>query len=52
MLYKMDVPENIAKFTRKHQWRGFFFYKIAVLLFAVFKFIKKELAQLSSYELR
>ena len=38
-------------FTRKHQWRDFFFYEIAVLLFAVCKFIKKEtLAQLSSYE--
>ena len=50
-----DVSQNgcswIAKFTRKHQWRGFFFYETALLLFVVCKFIKKEtLAQLSSYE--
>ena len=51
MFYKMDVLENIANFTRNHQQWGFFFYKIAVLLFAVCKFIKKEtLAQLSSCE--
>ena len=42
MFYKMDVLENIAKFTRKHQQRGFFFKKVAVLLFAVCKFIKNE----------
>ena len=50
-----DVLQNgcfwIAKFARKHQWRGLFFYETALLLFAVCKFIKKEtLAQLSSYE--
>ena len=51
MFYKMDVLANIAKFTRKRQWRGFLFYKIAVLLFAVCKFIKKEtLEQLFSDE--
>ena len=51
MFYKIDVLENIAKFTKKHHWRSFFFYKIAVFLFAVYKFFKKEtLARLLSYE--
>ena len=47
MFYKMDVLENIAKFTKTAPVAGFPFYRIAVLLFAVCKFIKKEtLAQL------
>ena len=51
MFYKNNVLENIAKFTRKYQWRNFYFYKIAILLFAICKFIQKEtLAQLSPYE--
>ena len=51
-----DVLQNgcswkYCKLHKKSPARGFFFYKIAVLLFAVCKFIKKEtLAQLSSCE--
>ena len=45
MLLKIDI------FHKKAPVAGFLFYEIAVLLFAVCKFIKKEtLAQLSSYE--
>ena len=40
MFYKMDVLENIAKSPRKAPVAGLLFYKIAVLLFAVCKFIK------------
>ena len=34
MFCKIGFLENIAKFTIKHLWRGFFFNKIAVLRFA------------------
>ena len=31
VFYKKDVLRNFAKLTRKHQWQGLFFNKVAVL---------------------
>ena len=39
----MGALKNIAKFTRKHLWWGFFFSKIAILQFA--NLLKKRLWQ-------
>ena len=41
--YKMGALKNIAKFTRKHLWLGFFFSKIKGLRFA--NLLKKRLQQ-------